>query len=63
MFEKNPNTVKNFGVLIKYDSRTGTHLMYKEYRDLSVNGAIQQMYASLFVLLNVSCAPMIASSP
>ena len=47
MFEKNPNTVKNFGVLIKYDSRTGTHSMYKEYRDLTVNGAIQQMYASL----------------
>ena len=38
VFEKNPNIVKNFAVLIKYDSRTGTHAMYKEYRDVTVNG-------------------------
>jgi large subunit ribosomal protein L18Ae len=47
VFEKNPNTVKNFAVLIKYDSRTGTHSMYKEYRDVTVNGAIEQMYAEM----------------
>jgi large subunit ribosomal protein L18Ae len=47
VFEKNPNTVKNFGVLIKYDSRSGTHTMYKEYRDLTVNGAVAQMYAEM----------------
>eukprot|EP00455_Lapot_gusevi_P057065 TRINITY_DN960_c0_g2_i5.p2 TRINITY_DN960_c0_g2~~TRINITY_DN960_c0_g2_i5.p2 ORF type:complete len:177 (-),score=66.64 TRINITY_DN960_c0_g2_i5:89-619(-) len=47
IFEKNPNTVKNYGVLIRYDSRTGTHSMYKEYRDTSRIGAIGQMYSEM----------------
>merc|ERR1712141_27735 len=47
VFEKNPSSVKNFGVWIRYDSRSGTHNMYKEYRDTTLTGAIAQMYAEL----------------
>ncbi|KAK2952372.1 putative 60S ribosomal protein L18a-1 [Blattamonas nauphoetae] len=42
--DKKTNTVKNFGILISYDSRTGTHNVYKEYRDVSICGAVEQMY-------------------
>jgi len=47
IFEKNPNFVKNFGFWIRYDSRSGTHNMYKEYRDISLTGAVKKMYADL----------------
>ncbi|CAK4083189.1 unnamed protein product [Aphanomyces euteiches] len=45
--EKNKRIVKNYGVWIRYNSRSGTHNMYKEYRDVTLNGAIEQMYAEL----------------
>lgn len=45
--EKNPNVVKNFAVWIRYDSRSGTHNMYKEYRDTTLVGAVEQMYAEM----------------
>ncbi len=44
IFEKKPTTVKNFGVWVRYQSRTGYHNMYKEYRDTTLNGAIEQLY-------------------
>jgi hypothetical protein len=44
IFEKKPTTVKNFGVWVRYQSRTGYHNMYKEYRDVTLNGAIEQLY-------------------
>lgn len=47
IFEKNPNTVKNWGVWLRYDSRSGTHNMYKEYRDTHLTGAIEQMYTEM----------------
>uniref|UniRef100_A0A0A9W9X0 60S ribosomal protein L18a n=1 Tax=Lygus hesperus TaxID=30085 RepID=A0A0A9W9X0_LYGHE len=47
IFEKKDTYVKNYGIQIRYNSRSGTHNMYKEYRDVSVNGAIDQMYAEL----------------
>jgi large subunit ribosomal protein L18Ae len=45
--ERNSNIVKNYGITIKYNSRSGTHNMYKEYRDISVCGAVEQMYSEL----------------
>ena len=45
--ERNPHVIKNFGIQIKYNSRSGTHNMYKEYRDVSLCGAVEQMYAEL----------------
>lgn len=44
IFEKRPTTVKNFGIWVRYQSRTGYHNMYKEYRDVTLNGAVEQMY-------------------
>merc|ERR1712097_125041 len=45
--EKNAHTVKNFGIWVRYDSRTLTHNMYKEYRDVTLAGAVSQMYQEL----------------
>merc|ERR1712211_189154 len=45
--EKNPQKIKNFGVWLRYNSRSGTHNMYREYRDLTVNGAITQCYRDM----------------
>merc|ERR1711970_941581 len=38
-YEKKPTSVKNFGIWLRYDSRSGTHNMYREYRDLTAAGA------------------------
>ena len=42
--EKTKNITKNFGIFLKYRSHTGVHNMFKEYRDVSMKGAIDQMY-------------------
>ncbi len=44
IFEKSTRFVKNYGIWIKYNSRSGTHNMYREYRDTSLCGAIDTMY-------------------
>ena len=40
-----PTKVKNIGIWLRYDSRSGTHNMYREYRDLTVAGAVTQCCA------------------
>lgn len=47
LIEKNRRVVKNYGIWLRYESRTGTHNMYKEYRECSINEAIQAMYNDL----------------
>merc|ERR1711988_778516 len=47
IFEKSPTKVKNFGIWFRYDSRTGTHNSYKEYRELSLTAAISAMYQDM----------------
>merc|ERR1719440_1791519 len=47
IFEKNPNTVKNYAIWLRYRSRSDQHNMYKEYRDTTVNGAVSQMYSEM----------------
>jgi len=42
--EKNTRAVKNYAVWIKYNSRSGTHNMYREIRDVSLNHAIGTLY-------------------
>ncbi|KAK7896754.1 hypothetical protein WMY93_022079 [Mugilogobius chulae] len=39
--------VKNFGIWLRYDSRSGTHNMYREYRDLTTSGAVTQCYRDM----------------
>ncbi|XP_033102472.1 60S ribosomal protein L18a-like [Anneissia japonica] len=45
--EKRPGTIKNFGIWLRYDSRSGTHNMYREYRDLTTASAVTQCYRDM----------------
>jgi large subunit ribosomal protein L18Ae len=45
--EKNTRIIKTYGVAIRYQSRSGQHNMYREYRDISLNGAVSQMYMEM----------------
>lgn len=50
IFEKKPNTVKNFGIWLRYNSRSGTHNMYKEYREMSRTDAVEACCKNLYGL-------------
>ena len=39
--------VKNFGIWIRYDSRSGTHNMYKEFREMSRADAVDSLYQDM----------------
>ncbi|KAI0342274.1 60S ribosomal protein L18A [Trametopsis cervina] len=45
--EKKPLKVKNFGIWLRYDSRSGTHNMYKEFRELSRADAVRALYQDM----------------
>ncbi|CAI4684842.1 AVI_1a_G0042460.mRNA.1.CDS.1 [Saccharomyces cerevisiae] len=45
--EAHPTKVKNFGVWVRYDSRSGTHNMYKEIRDVSRVAAVEILYQDM----------------
>merc|ERR1712088_541656 len=45
--EKSPGVVKNFGIWLRYDSRSGTHNMYREYRDVKVANAVTSCYRDM----------------
>merc|ERR1739848_541451 len=45
--EKNPGSIKNYGIWIRYDSRSTTENMYREYRDTTLPGAVTQMYRDM----------------
>ncbi|XP_044474041.1 60S ribosomal protein L18a-like isoform X2 [Mangifera indica] len=47
IFEMNPTKVKNYGIWLRYQSRTGYHNTYKQYRDTTLNGAVEQMYTEM----------------
>merc|ERR1712002_342455 len=47
IFEKNTTSIKNYGVWIRYNSRSGTHNMYREYRDITITGAVTQCYRDM----------------
>ena len=42
--EKPTEVARNFGIFLKYRSRTGIHNLFKEFRDVSLKGAVNQMY-------------------
>ena len=44
IFERKVNSIKNYGIVLKYLTRTGIVNMYKEYRDNTLCGAVSQMY-------------------
>ncbi|KAI7684847.1 60S ribosomal protein L18a [Sarcoptes scabiei] len=39
--------VKNYGIWLRYNSRTGSHNMYREYRDISTNNAVTSCYRDM----------------
>ncbi|KIJ28628.1 hypothetical protein M422DRAFT_37236 [Sphaerobolus stellatus SS14] len=45
--EKRPLRPKNFGIWLRYDSRSGTHNMYKEFRELTRADAVRSMYQDM----------------
>lgn len=45
--EKEPTVVKNFGIWLRYKSRSDTVNMYKEFRDVTMTGAVEQMYQEM----------------
>lgn len=47
IFEKRPTVVKNYAVWVRYQSRSGFHNMYKEFRNTSMNGAVDSLYLEL----------------
>ena len=47
LFDQGPTKVKNYGIWLRYESRTNTHNMYKEFRDVNINGAVSQMYSEM----------------
>merc|ERR1712070_739572 len=47
IFEKKPEKVSNYGIQLRYDSRSNTTNMYKEYRALTANHAVEQMYQEM----------------
>merc|ERR1712168_1441904 len=45
--EKSPTVVKNFGVWLRHDSRSGSHNMYREYRSTHTADAVTQAYRDM----------------
>lgn len=45
--EKKPLQPKNFGIWLRYDSRSGIHNMYKEFRELSRVDAVHALYQDM----------------
>ncbi|KAL1971848.1 hypothetical protein VTN31DRAFT_1936 [Thermomyces dupontii] len=45
--EKRPLKIKNFGIWLRYDSRSGTHNMYKEFRELTRADAVEALYQDM----------------
>jgi large subunit ribosomal protein L18Ae len=47
VYDKSPLRIKNVGIWLRYDSRSGTHNMYREYRDLTIAAAVTQCYRDM----------------
>merc|ERR1712141_823258 len=41
--EKSPTLVKNVGIWLRYDSRSGSHNMYREYRSTHISDAVTEL--------------------
>lgn len=47
IFEKNPTTVKNYSILLRFQCKTGVMNVSKEFRDVTLCGAVHQMYMDM----------------
>ena len=44
LFDSGKVTSKNYGIYLKYRSNVGTTNLFKEFRDVNIQGAIDQLY-------------------
>jgi large subunit ribosomal protein L18Ae len=47
IFEKRAGVMRNYGIFLRYDARTTTVNMYKEFRDVTLCGAVSQLYMEM----------------
>merc|ERR1712087_33415 len=47
IYEKKPEEIKNYGIFLRYQSRSGISNMHKEYRDTTRTGAVEQMFSEM----------------
>merc|ERR1712075_26758 len=47
IFEQKPEKVSKYGIWLRYNSRSGTTNMYKEFSALTKNDAVEQMYEEI----------------
>jgi large subunit ribosomal protein L18Ae len=47
IFERKTNSIKNYGLVLKYESRRGMINMYKEYRANSLCNAMSQLHSEM----------------
>eukprot|EP00448_Togula_jolla_P039122 CAMPEP_0170621794 /NCGR_PEP_ID=MMETSP0224-20130122/28787_1 /TAXON_ID=285029 /ORGANISM="Togula jolla, Strain CCCM 725" /LENGTH=186 /DNA_ID=CAMNT_0010948069 /DNA_START=79 /DNA_END=639 /DNA_ORIENTATION=+ len=47
LYDRSPTKVSNYGIWLRYESRTNTHNMYKEFRDVTINGAVGKLYSEM----------------
>merc|ERR1711967_42346 len=47
IFERKPEKVSKYGIWLRYDSRSGTTNMYKEFSALTSNDAVAAMYQEM----------------
>lgn len=50
--------MKNFGIWIRYQSRTGFHNSYKEYRETTMNKAVDALYEEMASRHRVRCSQL-----
>lgn len=53
--DRKPDLVKNYAIFVRYDSRSGTHNLYKEFRDTTRCGAVAQMCTSRLSSFPLPC--------
>jgi large subunit ribosomal protein L18Ae len=47
IFEKKAGVMRIYGIFLRYDARTTTVNMYKEFRDVTLCGAVSQLYMEM----------------
>merc|ERR1712110_195233 len=61
IFEKKPEKVSKYGIWLRYDSRSGTTNMYKEFSALTANDAVANMYQEMAGRHRLASAPSTSS--
>jgi len=60
IYEKHAGVIKNYGIVLRYLSRTETINMYKEFRDTTLSGAVSQMCKYLYLRTAAAALPRVS---